>query len=148
MTEHPDGHAGSVTAPPPGSNRMRDRQADIDAAGRLAADDAARIIAGQYIAGVDLRQIRVHHEEVAARLLAEARTDLGRAYAAEYAATASELVTHLSQDEAVASGRSRAACAQPDGTPHPDPLLAGRGWQATRGVWQRIAVAGSGQEGS
>ena len=96
MTEHNYGHAGNVTAPPRRGSRPPDQlPADTDPAARLAADDAARIIAGQYIAGVDLSQIRVHHEEVAARLLADARTAPGRAYAAEYAATASELVAHL-----------------------------------------------------
>jgi hypothetical protein len=135
MTEHNYGHAGSVTAPPRRGSRPPDQPpTDTDPAARLAADDAARIIADQYVAGIDVSQIRAHHEVVAARLLADAQTAPGRAYASEYAATALELLAHLCQDAAVASGRSEAACAQPDGTPHPDPFLATRGWQATRGV--------------
>lgn len=126
MTEHCDGGAGSgTTAPRRGHHAHGHQPADSDSVARLAADDAARIIAGQYVAGVDLGQIRAHHEEVAGRLLADARTAAGRAYAREYAATASELLAHLCQDAAVASGRSQAACAQPEGTQHPDPFLAG-----------------------
>jgi hypothetical protein len=30
------------------------------------------------------------------------------------------------------------AAELPDGTPHPDPFLAERGWQVLRGVWRRI----------
>jgi hypothetical protein len=51
-----------------------------------ALDIAARLA----VAGIDLGQIRAHHEDVAARLLADARTAPGRAYASEYAATALE----------------------------------------------------------
>jgi len=130
-----------------GSCPAENAAARPDLAARLGADDAARIIAGQYIAGIDLGQIRAHHEDVAACLLADARTASGRAYAREYAATASYLITHLRQDHAVASGRSAAACAQPDGTPHPDPLLAGRGWHADRGLWQRSGTRGPGPDG-
>jgi hypothetical protein len=148
MRQRNDGHAGSVTAPPRSGNRRADQPVNTGPAAGLAADDAARIIAGQYIAGVDIGQIRAHHEEVAGRLLADARTAVGRAYASEYAATAAELLAYLSQDEVVALGRSQAACAQPDGTPHPDPFLARRGWQAGRGLWQRTGTRIAGQEAS
>lgn len=35
------------------------------------------------------------------------------------------------------------ACEFPDGTPHPDPYLAERGWQVVHGTYARVApVAG------
>lgn len=146
MTPHP-GPAADTGAPLRDDDRPNEHaSASPDPAARLGADDATRLIAGQYIAGVHLDQIRAHHEDVATRLLADARTTPGRAYAEEYAATASYLITHLSQDHALASGRSAAACAQPDGTAHPDPLLAARGWHADRGIWQRTPARDAGQE--
>lgn len=30
------------------------------------------------------------------------------------------------------------AALLPDGTPHPDPFLAERGWQVVRGVYRRV----------
>src|ERR1700733_11843191 len=145
MCDHHD-ETEMVTASPEDGRRIRECLASsLDLAARLAADDAARIIAGQYVAGVDLGEIRSHHDDVARRLLTDARTDPGRAYARAYAVTASDLLASLNQDQAVARGRSHAACAQPDGTPHPDPLLAERGWQASRGVWRRTGIARPGE---
>lgn len=39
-----------------------------------------------------------------------------------------------------------AAATLPDGTPHADPFLAERGWQAEGGVYVRRPAAGDGQE--
>ncbi len=38
--------------------------------------------------------------------------------------------------------RGPVAASLPDGTPHPDPFLAGRGWQARGGIWVRREPAG------
>jgi hypothetical protein len=35
------------------------------------------------------------------------------------------------------------AAGLPDGTPHPDPFLAGRGWQALGGIYRRVRHEGS-----
>jgi hypothetical protein len=38
---------------------------------------------------------------------------------------------------------SEATAAQmPDGTPHPDPFLAVRGWQVLGGIWRRVPAEG------
>jgi hypothetical protein len=112
-----------------------------DPAARLAFDDASRILAAQYAAGLDLDAIAAHHDNVSADLLADAQTPFGRAYAREYSDTAAALVADLRQDEEIANGRSAAACSLPQGTPHPDPVLAARGWQVDRGVYQRTGQA-------
>jgi hypothetical protein len=113
-----------------------------DPAARLAFHDASRRITALYAAGADLEQIRGDHDDLAASLATDAQTGPGRAYAAEYAATGRSLIADLRQDAAVARRQSEAACTKPDGTPHPDPTLAGRGWQVQHGVYvRREAVA-------
>jgi hypothetical protein len=111
------------------------------AAAKTGFDDAARIIAAQYAGGIDVDQIAAHHEDVAADLLSDAQTAFGRAYAREYADTAASLVADLRQDAAVERGQSAAASSQPEGTPHPDPRLAARGWQVDAGIYQRTGRA-------
>jgi hypothetical protein len=44
---------------------------------------------------------------------------------------------------AVARGQLTPASAQPDGTPHPDPVLAAAGWQVDHGIYQRTGQATS-----
>jgi hypothetical protein len=47
----------------------------------------------------------------------------------------------------VASGHACAVAAYlPDGTPHPDPFLAERGWVVVRGLWMRPDSGGDGEE--
>jgi hypothetical protein len=108
-----------------------------DPAAALAYDDVTRIVAAQYSAGVPLDEIYRHYQEVSCDLLDRAQTQPGRAYAREFTVTGGILIGDLVEDDKVAQGRSAAACAQPEGTPHPDPFLANRGWQADRGIWQR-----------
>ena len=144
----PRHHDQAVHRPPDGHSAPEHDTAVCDPAARLAATDAARVIAVQYAAGADLGQIQAYLQDVAARLLADARTAPGRAYARGYARAAATLLAQLRQDQAVAYGRSPAACAQPDGTPHPDPFLASRGWQADHGLWQRTGTRAPGQEAS
>jgi hypothetical protein len=123
--------------PTPAATSIKEDRAMTDPPGKLAFEDAARIITAQYAAGTDLDQIRTRHDDVAATLAADARTTAGRAYARQYADTAATLIRDLREDAAVAAGKSAAACTLPDGTPHPDPFLAARGWQADRGIYQR-----------
>jgi hypothetical protein len=107
----------------------------------LGERDAARTVSAMYGAGADLDAIAAHHDDVAAGLLSDAQTSYGRAYVREYAEAARTLIADLRQDEAVAHGRSDAACALPQGTPHPDPVLAAKGWQVDAGVYQRTGQA-------
>ena len=108
-----------------------------DPAARLAFRDASRIISAAYAGGADLDAIAAHHDDLAASLASDAQTGPGGAYAREYGDSGRTLIADLRQDAAVARGELRPASAQPDGTPHPDPVLAGRGWQVDRGVYQR-----------
>jgi hypothetical protein len=108
-----------------------------DPAAALAYDDVTRVIAAQYAAGVPLDEIHRHHQEISGDLLDRAQTQPGRAYAREFTVTGGILISDLAEDEEVAAGRSAAACARPQGTPHPDPFLARRGRQADHGIWQR-----------
>lgn len=102
-------------------------------AGQLGITDASRIIAAQYAAGVSTDELAAHHDDVSARLAADAQTKPGREYAREYALTAASLIADLRGDEAAArTGRPA------PGTPHPDPRLAARGWEVHRtGVYAR-----------
>jgi hypothetical protein len=128
----------------PAAGRMAAARQQLDrdlTAARAGADDAARTVSGMYAGGIGLEAIAAHHDDVSTQLLNEAQTGYGRAYAREYSETAASLVADLRQDEAVAQGRSAAACTQPQGTPHPDPVLAARGWQVDHGIYQRTGQA-------
>jgi hypothetical protein len=101
----------------------------------LGFQDASRIIAAQYAGGIDLDAIAAHHDNVNARLLNDAQTAVGRAYAREYDDTARALVADLRSDAEAARHEQPAA-----GTPHPSPELAAKGWQQCEsgcGVWVR-----------
>ena len=82
--------------------------------------------------------IQRHHEDQAAWMLSEATTPDGRAFARAYAEAAATLVADLRElDRPVAP----VAATLPDSTPHADPFLAGRGWQAQGGLYVRRLVA-------
>ena len=103
-------------------------------AARSGHDTASFIITTQADRGMSADAIQRHHEDQAARMLSEATTPDGRAFARAYAETATTLVTDLRErDRPVAP----AAATLPDGTPHADPYLAGRGWQAQGGLYVR-----------
>jgi hypothetical protein len=72
--------------------------------------------------------------ELAARLLNDASTPEGRAYGRAFSDTAATYVREL---------RERDPLPEPDrmpGAPHPDPFLAGRGWQVNEhGIYTRRA---------
>lgn len=107
-------------------------------AASLGFKDAARVTAALYAGGMPLDQIDAHHSDVAARLLSDAQTGPGRDYARSYDDTARALVADL-QADAVAATRD---IPEP-GSPHPDPFLRERGWQACEngcGVYVRRAA--------
>jgi hypothetical protein len=101
-------------------------------AARSAHDTASFIITTQADRGMPGDAIQRHHEDQAARMLSEATTPDGRAFARAYAEAAATLVADLRE-----LGRpvAPAAATLPDGTPHADPFLAERGWQAQGGVY-------------
>ena len=85
---------------------------------------AQQIITAQANAGMRAEQIEAHHHDVASSLLSGADTPEGEAFALEYGFTGEAMIGDLREAE---------RGPQPDrtpGAPHPDPVLAGRGWQA------------------
>ena len=103
-------------------------------AARSGHDTANFIITTQTDRGMPADAIQRHHEDQAAWLLSEASTPDGRAFAQAYAEAAAILVADLRElDRPVAP----AAATLPDGTPHADPFLAERGWQAQSGMYVR-----------
>ena len=104
-------------------------------AARSGHDTASFIITTQADRGMLADAIQRHHEDQAAWMLT---TPDGRAFARAYAEAAATLVADLREmDRPVAP----AAATLPDGTPHADPFLAGRGWQAQGGLYVRRPAA-------
>jgi hypothetical protein len=107
-------------------------------AARSAHDTASFIITTQANRGMLADAIQRHHEDQAAWLLSEATTPDGRAFARAYAEAATTLVADLRElDRPIAP----MAATLPDGTPHADPFLAERGWQAQDGLYVRRPAA-------
>ena len=113
---------------------MNEQEKAAQAAGAAAAE---KVIRAQASAGVSTDRIEAHGADTASWLFSEAKTANGRAFAAGYDDTAQTLVAELRE----------AAHPQPNrspGAPHPDPLLARRGWQACErgdGVYVRRTAA-------
>jgi hypothetical protein len=124
----------------PDTNTTKDTQMQ-DPAARIAFTDASRSIAAAYAAGASLDAIAARHDDLSVSLASDAQTGPGRAYAAEFADTGRALIADLRQDAAAARGELvPAASSLPDGTPHPEPFLARRGWEVHGGVYQRTAA--------
>ena len=103
-------------------------------AARSAQDTASFIITTQADRGMLADAIQRHHQDHAAWLLSQATTPDGRAFARAYAEAAATLVADLGEQDRPAAP---AAATLPDGTPHADPFLAERGWQAQGGLYVR-----------
>jgi hypothetical protein len=103
------------TGTAPGRDRER-----TEAAGRSGAITAQQVIIAQANTGMTADQIEAHHHDVAASLLNGAETPDGEAFALEYGFAA----------EALAGDLRAAGPDRTPGAPHPDPVLADRGWQA------------------
>jgi hypothetical protein len=105
---------------------------------RSGAETAQQIITAQASAGMSTDRMARHHDDTAAWLWSDARTPDAERFAAGYASTADSLVAELREEERPEPDRS-------PGAPHPDPVLAGKGWQACErgdGVYvRRQAVA-------
>lgn len=96
-----------------------------DPAAAAGYRDATRLVSLQCAAGADLDEMQRQHDDVSARLLSDAQTRVGRAYAREYQQTAATLISDLRADDE-AEQREK---PEP-GAPHPNPVLAAKGWQA------------------
>jgi hypothetical protein len=92
----------------------------------------ASLIAQQADAGTRPEHLADSRDEIAARLLNDASTPEGQAYARALSDSAAAYLREL---------RQRAPLPDPDrtvGAPHPDPFLAGRGWHMNEhGVYTR-----------
>jgi hypothetical protein len=85
-------------------------------------------------AGMQPNQIDSSTNDLVARLLSDAQTSAGRAYATAYDETVRTYVA-----DARDADRPAAVAGRP-GEPHPDPFLPGRGWQGCEsgcGAWVR-----------
>lgn len=112
--------------------------AQAQGASRSGHDTASFIITTQADLGMSPDAIQRHHEDQAAWLLSEATTPDGHAFARAYAEAAATLVADLRElDRPVAP----MAATLPDSTPHADPFLAERGWQAQDGLYVRRPAA-------
>jgi hypothetical protein len=93
-------------------------------AGRITEQTGAGV-KPEYVAGSS-------QAEIAARLLNDASTPQGRAYARAFSDTAAACVKGLRESDPL---------LEPDrtpGSPHPDPFLAGRGWHVNEhGIYTR-----------
>jgi hypothetical protein len=102
------------------------------AGGRQARAETADPIAWQAGAGVAPERPEEGQEETAARLLTDASTAVGQAYARAFSGTAATYVREL---------RECNPLPEPDrtpGAPHPDPFLASRGWHINQhGIYTR-----------
>ncbi len=99
-----------------------------------SAETAVGPITQQADAGITPERAGDSHDERATRLLNDASTPEGQAYARAFSDTAAAYVREL---------RERDPLPEPDrtpGTPHPDPFLAGRGWHMNEhGIYTRRA---------
>jgi len=99
---------------------------------RQAGAETADLITPQPGAGAMPERPREGQDEIAARLLNDANTPEGEAYARAFSDTAATYVRDL---------RERDPLPEPDRTPgttHPDPFLASRGWHMNEhGIYTR-----------
>ena len=134
--------AADLDADPPADNQLVSPPQRESSAAALARQDAARLTTAAYAGGMDLDSIQGRHDDLAARLASDAQTEHGRQYAREYGQAAASLISDLRADADAAAGRTPRgkapmAASLPAGTPHADPVLAGRGWQSNGRVYVR-----------
>jgi hypothetical protein len=114
-------------------------QGEVQAAdpARIGAEAATQIIAAQAAAGMSAERMTTHHADTAAWLYSEATTADAQKFAESYAETSEALIAELREAEHPAPDTS-------PGAPHPDPVLAERGWQRCEhgdGIYVRRAAA-------
>jgi hypothetical protein len=118
--------------------RIEREAAEIRAARDAGMATADQVIRGWADAGMGLDQMQQQAEDEAARLLSDAETDTGRAFAQAWAETADTYIGDLRKDGQLPAP---VAATLPDGTPHTDPQLAAKGWQVQGGVYVKGAPA-------
>ena len=97
-------------------------------------DTAVFVITGQVQAGMPTGAIERHHHDMTAWLRANATTTDGQQFARSYQATAAMLIAELRD---LQRPLVPAAASVPDGTPHPEPLLARRVGKPAAGMYVR-----------
>jgi hypothetical protein len=101
--------------------------------GELGEHPGAEGLAAVIAAGRELREARAAH------VVADAEVYAAAARLQETGVAPDGLPRLLDADDA--APRAPEAWRLPDGTPHADPYLAARGWQAQGGVYVRQAQA-------
>jgi hypothetical protein len=128
------GHAPEPAEAPRPRLRAAGQAATQDmAAARQGAETARTLILAQMVAGVPPDRIAGHQADTAAYLFSEAATDDARTFALAYGHEADTLIREQREE----SGRPGETWHLPDGTPHPDRVLAAKGWQTEGGIWVR-----------
>jgi hypothetical protein len=113
--------------------------ATTNPAAEAAFRDATERVGLAYALGAALDDINAREHDRSAWMLSEARTDDGKAYAAEYGRTADTLIADLRADETAATVTRPEA-----GTAHPDAAMAALGWHANQhGIYVRDGHAGA-----
>jgi hypothetical protein len=100
---------------------------------------ARESIARRLGAGLTLEQIRQHEHYHAAWLCSRAITATDLAFSRAYAYTADLIVSDLRSRQEPERGPM--AASLPPGTPHPDPVLAAKGWHVDGGIYIRTQHA-------
>jgi len=93
-----------------------------DDPGRLGAEAAEQIVTAQASSGVSTGRMARTHEDTAAWLWSEATTPEALQFAKGYEDTALSLVAELREAEHPLPA---------PGSPHPDPVLAAKGWHVS-----------------
>jgi hypothetical protein len=115
-------------------NGMRRPGEPIEQFARRVESEARLADARQAGAGITPERLRDSRGEIAARLLNDANTPEGQAYARAFSDTAATYARELRErDPLPEPGRT-------PGAPHPDPFLASRGWHVNQhGIYTRRA---------
>ena len=128
MTSSPAFAVGAGVLRPPESERR---------AALAGSRAAVKSVNRQLFASVSIEQIRRHQHELAAWLFSRAATAADEAFCLAYAESADTVLADLCEKQM--PERSRMAAKLVTGTPHPDPVLAAKGWHVDRGVYVRTA---------
>jgi hypothetical protein len=109
----------------------------VQRAAVAGARTAVKSVNRQLWAAVSIDQIRAHEHNFAAWLFSRAATPADEAFCVAYAECADEILADLAERQM--PERNRMAARLATGTPHPDPVLAAKGWHVDCGVYVRTA---------
>ncbi len=118
--------------------RIEREDAEVRASRDAGVATADQVIRGWADAGMSPDQMQQQAEDEAARLLSDAETGTGRAFAQAWGEAAGTYISDLREDGQLPVP---VAATLPDGTPHTDPQRAAEGWQAQGGIYVKGAAA-------